>query len=165
MRARAFALAGNTAAAGEEVDAVVDVIRAASSHQLNPVFGRAQAGMALLHGRDWALEFAAEQLAQNPWRCTYVGSVDVIRGHLALRLDRPLEEAESHFQSGLEWSEGNKYLVEAGRCLQGLAEVAERSGDLEAARAHLDAAGEHFAAWGAKRYLDQVLAKKEILKA
>ena len=50
--------------------------------------------------------------------------------------------------------------IEAGRNHQGLAEVAERRGDLEAAREHLDAAGALFAKHGAKLYLDQVIAKK-----
>ena len=54
-----------------------------------------------------------------------------------------------------------------GRCLQGLAlaNLAERRGDLAAASEHLDAAGELFAWYGAKRYLDQMLARKQILKA
>lgn len=56
--------------------------------------------------------------------------------------------------------------IEAGRrCHQGLAEVAERRGDLEGAREHLDVAGELFAKHGTKLYVDQVLAKKEILRA
>jgi hypothetical protein len=43
--------------------------------------------------------------------------------------------------------------------------VAERRGDLEAAREHLNAAGALFSQHGAKLYLDQVIAKKELLKA
>ena len=58
-----------------------------------------------------------------------------------------------------------RFPVEAGRCYQGLAEVAERRGDHALAMQHLDAAGELFSRHGAKLYLDQVLAKKEILKA
>jgi ATP/maltotriose-dependent transcriptional regulator MalT len=85
-------------------------------------------------------------------------------GVLALRLDL-VEEAGQHFRTGLEWCERERCPVEAGRCLQGLAEVAERRGDLEAARGHLDRAGELFSRHGATLYLDQVLAKKEILRA
>ena len=55
-----------------------------------------------------------------------------------------------------------RFVIDQGRCLQGLAEVAERRGDIEAARAHLDAAGALFAKHGAKLYLDQVIAKKQI---
>jgi hypothetical protein len=59
-----------------------------------------------------------------------------------------------------------RFLIDAGRNHQGLAEVAERRGELEEAHEHLDAAAELFARHGAaKLYLDQVLSKKEILKA
>jgi hypothetical protein len=73
--------------------------------------------------------------------------------------------AEAHFRTGLEWCERERCPVEAGRCHQGLAEVAERRGDHALAMQHLDAAGELFSRHGAKLYLDQVLAKKEILRA
>jgi len=92
------------------------------------------------------------------------GSIDYLRGFLALLVDRE-DEAEQHFRTGVEFCERERCPIEAGLCHQGLAEVAERRGDLEAAREHLDAAGELFAQWGAKRYLDQVLAKKEFLNA
>jgi tetratricopeptide (TPR) repeat protein len=76
-----------------------------------------------------------------------------------------VDEAESWYLDALEWCQRERCPIEAGRCHQGLAEVAERRGDLDAAREHLDAAGELFARHGAKLYLDQVLAKKEILRA
>ena len=47
----------------------------------------------------------------------------------------------------------------------GLAEVAERRGDHARAMEHLDAAGALFPKRGAKLYLDQVIAKKRIMKA
>jgi tetratricopeptide (TPR) repeat protein len=89
---------------------------------------------------------------------------DAVKGALALRLDL-VDEAEQHYRSGLEWAERERCPVEAGRCQQGLAEVAERRGDHALASQHLDAAAELFSEHGAKLYLDQVLAKKEILKA
>ena len=52
-----------------------------------------------------------------------------------------------------------------GRCLQGLAEVAERRGDQERAMGYLDRAAALFSHHGAKLYLDRVLAKKQFLKA
>ena len=91
---------------------------------------------------------------------------DALRGWLALRFDA-VDEAEQHFNTGLEWASRPdvRFGVDAGRCHQGLADVAERRGDIEAAREHLDAAGALFAQHGARLYLDQVLAKKQFLKA
>ena len=68
-------------------------------------------------------------------------------------------------RAGLEWAERERCPVEAGRCLQALAEVAEGRGELEQAMEYVDRAGQLFSRHGAKLYLDQVLAKKEILKA
>ena len=45
------------------------------------------------------------------------------------------------------------------------AEVAERHGQHAEAMQHVDRAGELFSQYGAKLFLDQLLAKKEILKA
>ena len=102
------------------------------------------------------------------WHALRVGetgeSLDVARGEAALALDL-VDEAEHHFRTGLEWCERERCPVEVGRNLQGLAEVAERRGERERAMEHLDRAGELFSRHGAKLYLDQVLAKKEILKA
>ena len=91
-------------------------------------------------------------------------SVDHLLGRLALSLGE-VDEAERHFRTGLEWCERERCPIEGGRNLQGLAEVEQRRGDLEEAREHLDAAGALFSRHGAKLYLDQVIAKKEILKA
>lgn len=51
------------------------------------------------------------------------------------------------------------------RCLHGLAEVAERRGDLAVAMMLLDRAAALFQQHGAVLYVRQVLAKKDILKA
>ena len=55
--------------------------------------------------------------------------------------------------------------VEADHSLQGLAEVAERRGAQQQAMEYLGSVGELFSRYGAKLYLDQVLAEKQILKA
>ena len=84
-----------------------------------------------------------------------------------MRATHQLDEAEQHFNTGLEWASRPdvRFVIDQGRCLQGLADVAERRGDHALAMEHLDAAGALFARYGAKRYLEQVLAKKQFLKA
>jgi tetratricopeptide (TPR) repeat protein len=89
---------------------------------------------------------------------------DYLRGAIELRLGDP-DAAERWFATGLEWATGEGVPLVAGRCHQGLAEVAERRGDASAASQHLDAAGELFARIGARLYLEQVIAKKGVLKA
>ncbi len=91
-----------------------------------------------------------------PWY--WLGSLDRFRGLLALRLGL-LDEAERHFGTGSEWCEREGCPVELGLQLQGLAEVAERRGDVGQAIEHLDRAGELFERHGARLYLDQVHAK------
>jgi hypothetical protein len=76
-----------------------------------------------------------------------------------------LSDAERLYEDGLAWCESEHCVLEAGRCHQGLAVVAERRGDTESATQHLEAAGELFSQHGAKFFLDQVIAKKEILNA
>ena len=97
-----------------------------------------------------------------PYLCD---SADRARGVLALRLGDPLDIVEEYFRHGLEWCERERLVIPEGRCLQGLAEVAERHGEHEQAMEHLDRAGKLFSQYGAKLYLDQVLAKKAELRA
>jgi hypothetical protein len=95
-----------------------------------------------------------------------VGSADDLRGRLALRLGE-IDEAERHFRIGLEWARRPdvRFGLVEGRCRQGLAEIAETRANHSLAMEHLDAAGDLYARYGAKLYLDQVLAKKQFLKA
>ena len=83
---------------------------------------------------------------------------------IALTRDR-VDDAERWFRTGLAWAQQWGVDTISGRNLCGLEEVAERRGDHALAMEHLDAAGALFAKRGAKLYLDQVIAKKEILKA
>jgi class 3 adenylate cyclase len=91
----------------------------------------------------------------TPWG----NSDQVIYGNLALALDED-DTAEGAFTENLTWAEREGADIIAGRCHQGLADVAvRRDGTAEAMR-HLDQAAELFQQHGAKLYLDQVIAKK-----
>ncbi|MEZ4552301.1 MAG: protein kinase [Dehalococcoidia bacterium] len=94
----------------------------------------------------------------------HMGSLDRARGDLALGLQLD-DEAARWFETGRVFASEHGLDIEAGRSQLGLAEVAERRGDHKNAREHLDTAGDLFARHGAKLYLDQVLAKKGILRA
>jgi len=76
-----------------------------------------------------------------------------------------VDQAEEGLRAAFAWCERERCPVEAGRCLQGLAEVAERRGQHAEAVGHLDRAVALFQQHGANLYLGQVLAKKEILRA
>ncbi|MEO5974960.1 MAG: protein kinase [Ilumatobacteraceae bacterium] len=89
---------------------------------------------------------------------------DRIRGTLAKRLGL-LDESTAHYQQGLEWATAGSLKIETGRCLQGLAAIADERGDHNRANEYLDRAGTLFSQNGAKLYLDQVITKKKILKA
>jgi tetratricopeptide (TPR) repeat protein len=95
---------------------------------------------------------------------TFGVSLPRLAGLLDLHFDR-LESAETRLRHALAWCGRERCPIEAGRCHQGLAEVAERRGDHTAALEHLERAGALFSQHGARLFLDQVLAKKEILKA
>jgi hypothetical protein len=170
-RARQLTASGQAEAARAELDQWEERLREAQEQGVSALIpGRSVAELddALIEiGSDTQVRKALEILSGQELRGRRLGlwmTLDHMRGRLALRLGR-IDEAEQHFRTGLEWCERERCPVEAGRCLQGLAEVAERRGDLDAARERLDAAGELFSQYGAKLYLDQVLAKKEILRA
>jgi class 3 adenylate cyclase/tetratricopeptide (TPR) repeat protein len=82
-----------------------------------------------------------------------------VRAGLKLHLGM-VDEAEGLYHEILAWCERERCPIEAGRCEQGLAEVAERRGDTAGAMKLLDAAGERFRAHGATFYLDQVISRK-----
>ncbi|MBM4414948.1 MAG: hypothetical protein FJ035_01480 [Chloroflexi bacterium] len=87
-----------------------------------------------------------------------------VYGDWAVALDM-LDDAERLHRDALAWCERERCPIEAGRYHRGLADVAERRGQHAETMQHLDAAGELFARHGAKLYPDQVIAKKQILKA
>jgi class 3 adenylate cyclase len=71
-----------------------------------------------------------------------------------------VDEAAEHYQSSLAWCERERLPIEAGRCLQGLAEVAERRGERAEALQMLDRAAALFQQHGARLYLDRVITRK-----
>jgi DNA-binding CsgD family transcriptional regulator len=75
------------------------------------------------------------------------------------------EDAERLFADALEWCERERGPIEAGRCHQGLAEVAVRQGDAAEALERLDAAAALFERHGATLYFDQLRARREELAA
>lgn len=168
LRAQVLFRAGDDDAARAALGPLLAGSERYHSEQLG-VLGFADVAVAALAEEPHARSLAAYLEVVPELRCYPLGGLgnpDVLRGALALRFG-DLDAAEQHFRTGLEWASRPdvRFVVDQGRCLQGLAEVAERRGDIETARTHLDAAGELFAKHGAKLYLDQVLAKKQFLKA
>ena len=132
----------------------------------NQPLAHADQAVAALASSDQARAIL-EALCDPPgYRFTAQGahSLDRFRGDLALQLGQ-LVEAEKWYQLGFEICTRERCPVELGRCHQGLAAIAEKRGDTAGAREHLDLAGELFSKHGAKLFLDQVLKKKEFLKA
>ena len=76
-----------------------------------------------------------------------------------------VDEAARHYETGLAWAERERCPVEAGRCLQGLAEVAVRRGQYDTARGHLDRAAALFEQHGALCDLRQVQQARAVLPA
>ena len=71
-----------------------------------------------------------------------------------------VDEAAEAYARSLEWCEREGLPIEAGRCLHGLAEVAERRGERAEALQLLDRAAALFQQHGARLYLDRVISKK-----
>ena len=88
-------------------------------------------------GTDEVVDAAYAELCRWSWTRfapANLCGLDQLRGGLALRLGQ-LDAAEGHYATGLEWAEREGSLVEAGRCLLGLARLAERRGITVAPRA------------------------------
>jgi class 3 adenylate cyclase len=71
-----------------------------------------------------------------------------------------LDDAAERYRRSLAWCERERLPIEAGRCLQGLAEVSERRGERAEALRLLDRAAALFQQHGARLYLDRVIARK-----
>ena len=120
--------------------------------------------LCALATRDVLDQIAHDIEPDEQWRFMLCGSgPDYLRGAIALTLDR-VDVAERWFKIGLEWANSWGLDTIIGRNLYGLAQVEERRGNHLEAMAHLDAAGALFAKRGAKLYLDQVIAMKQVLR-
>jgi class 3 adenylate cyclase len=104
--------------------------------------------------RRWVLRPIDKSVNWAPGRSTFR-----IRGECAVLLGM-LDEAEGLFRDALNWCEQESCRIEAGRCLQGLADAAARRGDVTSSLGHLDHAAAYFQQVGARFFLDQVIAKK-----
>ena len=119
---------------------------------------------ALPHLADDAFMEAAEKFVRGRGDAQ---TFDLIAGYCRGRIDGDIllnrgfvDEAAEAYQSSLTWCERERLPIETGRCLQGLAEVAERRGDRAEALQLLDRAAALFQQHGARLYLDRVIAKK-----
>lgn len=95
-----------------------------------------------------------------PWSAR---GVDAVRGTLALHLQE-VDAAMQHFELGLSWSEREELVVEQGRCLEGLAEVAWQRRQPEKALVLLEHAAALFDQRGAHFYTRRVRAKQELAR-
>jgi tetratricopeptide (TPR) repeat protein len=175
-RARVLSWAGEDARAREEFANVVTAVDASGA--LDPESPESAIAFMWVAGIADTLELADQATVARIYRVLTTGTsgkvallvmydprgISAVRGTLALRLDL-VDEAAAHFEAGEVLATRGGLLLQRGACLEGLAEVAERRGDHALAMERLDTAGELFAGAGAKIYLDQVLAKKEILRA
>ena len=114
-------------------------------------------------GERGLIERVYDEVTRHAWAGSRVASppfgIDPVRGHMALRLDR-LAEAEKWFLAGGEWAAAQRCPWERGRNLFGLARVAELQSDRLRALALLDEAGDLFRGYGARPYLEAVIAAK-----
>lgn len=63
------------------------------------------------------------------------------------------------------WTQRERLPLEEGRCHLLLSDVLREQGETLEAAHHLDAAGDIFQRTGARLYLDQVLERRDLLKA
>ncbi|MEZ4552302.1 MAG: protein kinase [Dehalococcoidia bacterium] len=140
-----------------------------------PIPDTGQAGHVVAHADDAFTRFAPREVIEDwverPWdeaatpaRATGLGSFERTRASWALALER-LDEARRLAERGLEWCQRERLPVEEGRCHLLLSDVLREHGETREAARHLDAAGELFRRTGARLYLDQVLERRNLLKA
>jgi len=97
----------------------------------------------------------------GPWE---LECLPVIEGALWQRLG-DVARARTALERAEAWARREGAPIYLGRALLGLAELEQQEGSHETALETLDDAGELLSRHGARMYLDEVIAKKEILKA
>ena len=165
LRARIHCLRGEVADAAEDLERWLELTR--STHGGIGMEAVVPDEALILLDDDTRNEVfeSLSQAVQDSERLFYEHtSLTRVLGQLAQSLGRP-DEAQRLLTEASQQCSEHRCPIELGRCQLGLALIAEESGDGDAAREHLDVAGESFLKHGAKLYLDQVIAKKEILKA
>ncbi len=145
--------AGERDAAGRELEAWAEAARAGESfaeEAAAPADALVALGSdALVHKvREAIRSWDGRQAHLDRFATLQGRGLDAVRGALALRVGA-LDDAVLHYRDGLAWAERERCPAEAGRCLAGLAAVAERMGDGPEARANRGRARAAFASCGA----------------
>ncbi|MGI8926815.1 MAG: adenylate/guanylate cyclase domain-containing protein, partial [Tepidiformaceae bacterium] len=164
-RCRIRYLAGDVDGAKEELRGWAEAIAAYPSGGFS--WGRfyplTELGEALPALADDALAAAAfeelQLLSMFRWDPVFARGADAIAGALGLRLGH-VDAAEARFRTGLEWATRGHLPIEEGRNLEGLAEVAHVRGNIPDALTLLDRAAAIYRQYGARLYLDRVIAAK-----
>jgi class 3 adenylate cyclase len=161
-RARVMLNAGRVEEARQEFTRLREVPQATSS-----VSELDYLDEALPHLADDAFIEAAEKLLHRGHTAATPALYDPIAAMCTDRIFADIvlhrgsvDEAAEHYQRSLAWCERERLPIEAGRCLQGLAEVSECRGERAEALQLLDRAAALFQQHGARLYLDRVIARK-----
>ncbi len=164
IRARVLLAAGDRSAAESEYQAMEAASPAVSGAQTSSGWQSADESVGLLDEAfielaDPSTLRAAFDPTRQPAVFRHAASPRLVYANIGLALGED-ERASEVFREMLDIAEREATPIIAGRCHQGLAEVATRRGEPAEAMHHLDAASELFQRHGAKLYLDQVIAKK-----
>jgi DNA-binding CsgD family transcriptional regulator len=107
-------------------------------------------------------ELYAVYAPQADWRTYVLGSLDEMRGNMALQLGR-VGEAEAWYEQGMQWARREHCDMDEGLCLQGLGDVALRRGRRAEARRLFGEASSRFEATGARLFFGRVEARMAAL--
>lgn len=163
VRARGLAAVGDIVVANEALTVFLAAGPELHSHYLVNPFNT-DLILATLDLGVGDRETLADAVLDEQWHWNVNGSVDRWRGKAYL-LRGDLDAAERWLEVGAASCRERGIELELGRCIQDLASLAEARGQHETALERLEQAGEIYSRLGAGGYLNEVIAKKEILKA